>query len=1072
MRHGVWIWAVVIWIATTTVGKEAGKQEIAERIPVWPGLERLVTDELGGFIVPTTEIPDRIGFVDEGDRIRGEHVGHRFSYKIDRGGTFYLGIVLIDDPDGTERLEVSVGGTPIGTAVADQPGGKALFTFAKPLELEPGDEIRFTCKTFVGCYRVNELLFSPKPIVSPAPEFKHVELWVHKPGTVDLCWTTTTVAPTGIVEYAAAGKRVQTEFNDYRGRNHRVTISGLDPSTPYEAKIVTRHRGKEITSEPFTLHAAPPVPPSTRRARIAIRVPEPTDTPRKNWPATVGMPFARGVLADFGDLRLFDSNGEPVVLQTDCTCRWPDGSVKWATLSFLADSSAEGTAYQLATEPGRSKNSPSTEPVASVSRTGNGWNIKTDALSFTVGKNGPSLFTDMAIDGTPAQLGAAAELIAELPDGTKLHGGGPESGDFEVEENGPCRAVLKWRGTLRDDKGNDSGWTYLVRLRLFKTRPSVEIAVSVCNENETPDYRVLRSLAIRLPNRPDATPRVSLDEREAVELDNGKTLALLQDKDHHFSLRCGDTVEEGEHAGGLLTASDGDRCLKVFVRDFWQTYPSGLTASSEAIEAQLLPPLPEDTYSDKESAEWFARLYAWFDDGGYLFRAGQVTRNEVTLCYGKPAKTQNASTTQAWLANPLLPEAPQAYLCGTGVLGRKLPAQTAGQWNKYEGAFANSFDLLAEDQKKNRLFGWMHFGDWCFGGGGYGNNEYDLAWVTGVQWMRTGNRAYFDRGLSMARHYSTADTMHGRFAEDAPCVVWKHCFNHVGSERPLPELCHTEKELADARRNPGHFHVGSDPQGHIFEEGMWLYGALTGDRWFTDTADHVCRWQARTLTPSFDFEIERGGGWPLICAVSAYEFSGDPYYLNAARIMVQRCLERHDPEHGGWPHTPPLSETRGKPVVGGKAFASGILTYGLLRYLDAEPNPRPDVRQMLVNTADWLKDESWRADGGGFVYITNSPRHADEGDRGYVCLMVAETIALAYEETGDEKYRDFLRTILAGTLDGLETGHGKLFSQRTRQTVFALERARGVGVEVEGEDSDRHVPKVARPRASGDGRGN
>jgi hypothetical protein len=161
--------------------------------------------------------------------------------------------------------------------------------------------------------------------------------------------------------------------------------------------------------------------------------------------------------------------------------------------------------------------------------------------------------------------------------------------------------------------------------------------------------------------------------------------------------------------------------------------------------------------------------------------------------------------------------------------------------------------------------------------------------------------------------------------------------------------------------------------------------------------------------------------------------------------MVQRCLERHDPEHGGWPHTPPLNETGGKAVRGGKAFATAILNYGLLRYLEIEPEARPEVRQMLVNTADWLMSESW-APSGGFVYITNSPTHFDKGGRGVTSLMLSEIFAFALETTGDPKYGAFWQESMRGTLPGSVKLQGKTFSQQTRQTVFGLDRAWRVGI--------------------------
>jgi hypothetical protein len=314
--------------------------------------------------------------------------------------------------------------------------------------------------------------------------------------------------------------------------------------------------------------------------------------------------------------------------------------------------------------------------------------------------------------------------------------------------------------------------------------------------------------------------------------------------------------------------------------------------------------------------------------------------------------------------------------------------------------------------------------------------------------MRCGDRRYFDRGLRMARHYSTVDTMHGSFAEKGHCLVWEHCFNHVGSGLTPEQLRFQadDKAAQDYLKQYRRLLGGAmDAQGHVFEPGNWLYAALTGNRWFRDVAERVCTHQAEKLTPSFNFSIERSGGWPLINASLAYGFSGDPYYLNAARLMIERCLERQDPATGGWLHRPPINETAGVPVMGGKAFAVGILTHGMLRYLEQEPQDRPDVRHMLVRGADWLMNESW-IPGKGFRYITNAPNYRDVGARGMTCLLDAEVIAYAYEQTRDPKYLAFWREMMKGLLETMDNGMGKAYTQTVRQTIYGLDRVRQWGI--------------------------
>jgi hypothetical protein len=293
------------------------------------------------------------------------------------------------------------------------------------------------------------------------------------------------------------------------------------------------------------------------------------------------------------------------------------------------------------------------------------------------------------------------------------------------------------------------------------------------------------------------------------------------------------------------------------------------------------------------------------------------------------------------------------------------------------------------------------------------------------------------------------DTLHGKFADDLNGLVWEHSFNHVGTDR-TPEDMHLDVSLPkvqDYLGQYGHSMLlgGVDRQGHVFQEGNWICGALTGDRFLWDAAQRICTNQAEKLTANYDFTIERAGGWPLINAVAAYRHTGNPYYLNAVRLMIERCLQRQDPATGGWLHWPPLSETGDVPTLGGKAFAVGILSYGILRYLDEEPLVRPEVRRMVVRGADWLMNESWLP-GHGFRYISNCEKYRNTGDRGLTALMDAEIIAFAYEQTRDPKYLQFWREMMAGEFSGTAGSLGKSFTQAIRQTIFALDRVRAWGV--------------------------
>ena len=1034
-----------------------------ERHEAWKGMEYWLRQGHRGFAVPVyrTELSG-FALLMRDAWVGAQQVGDHFSYTMDRDGTFYLGVEMLNNRSGSGQLAIASGDQEVGCVMTGSPAsGPALFCLKQPLTLHRGDRLTFTCRQGPAQCTVDTLYFSTQPLLLPKPEFQYVQAWSPAPGDVDLCWTTSLPTQTLSVQWGKSGYDHHVDVSPALLRNHRVQLRGLDPRTTYQAQIVATHGEQQLTSEPIHFQAAPPKPPATKPQTIELALSEPTSAARHDWPTTIGVPFAKGTLETVRDLRLVDPTGKNVPLQAELTSRWSDGSVQWALVSFLAhtDPAIPATKYRLQAADHAAVAAPAEAALLTLRETSDAWRLATPCIALDLDKHTPALFHRVGFDPNgagqisdrqqlPAVAGANLQLT--MGDGQILTCGPLAPGSLAIESNGPLRAVVKWSGPLVNAAGKSS-CSYLIRMTFSKGQPAVGLDVSVCNDQPTPRFRAVRSLELRVPLAGSGGVRGSLDGKPLQPLADAEGMWLLQDKDNHFRQRTASGTTEGQRASGLAVAADAHARVTCVVRDFWQMYPGGLAVKEDGLHVQLLPRLAPDTYDDPDSRKWFSQLYAWFKDGNYLMRAGQLTRHELLVRYDRPTGDgDDPAHLAAWAANPIVPQMPAEYLCSTGVLGRPIFPRTAGVWNDYDRYLDASYQSHLNDRKRNRIYGWMNFGDW-YGERdlNYGNNEYDLAWALAVEWMRSGDRRFFLRGVEMARHYSSVDTLHGKFADDLNGLVWEHSFNHVGTDR-TPEDMHLDVSLPkvqDYLGQYGHSMLlgGVDRQGHVFQEGNWICGALTGDRFLWDAAQRICTNQAEKLTANYDFTIERAGGWPLINAVAAYRHTGNPYYLNAVRLMIERCLQRQDPATGGWLHWPPLSETGDVPTLGGKAFAVGILSYGILRYLDEEPLVRPEVRRMVVRGADWLMNESWLP-GHGFRYISNCEKYRNTGDRGLTALMDAEIIAFAYEQTRDPKYLQFWREMMAGEFSGTAGSLGKSFTQAIRQTIFALDRVRAWGV--------------------------
>lgn len=1024
---------------------------LIERDSAWVGMDASISRQ-GGWVVPARDCRLE-GFEAEGkETAKAEGPPAKLTYVVEKSGKFHLAVQMIDDRDGVERLDVLLNGRRIGLIYGDSDtDARALFRLKRPIEVKSGDSLTLAPLNRVGLYRVERLLFSLEPILPPPLVIRDVEVWSPSPGVAHVCWTTSRpVESQRLLLSSDAGRIEDMEIAEGPARNHRAILTGLDQATAYRAEIRAESEGQRVASNGIMVRAAAPEAGSAVAQSIPLLVREPTGAPRLGAPAVMGLPFGRSKLRTPQDLRLFRPDGRPVPLQADLAARWNDGSVKFATISFLAETSSEkALAYRLESrnDGGRAEE---TAPTAVIKETKDAWQIRGSGLHFNLNKKVPALFENVAFDRNgdgaitgeericaPPQL---ANLRLETGDGVNLTCGPPER--FDVECNGGVRAVLRWSGPLVCPK-NQKGWAYVIRATLYARVPEMRLGVTLINDNPEPKYREVKMIALRLPLEAQGGVVGALDGGRLVP--PGPEGLMAQQDDENRSRMTG-LPQGGKRMPGIAVVADGKSRVTVATRDFWQSYPSGYAIKSDGLHIRILPPLEANAYSGASELDAL-RLFGWFRNGRYIFKAGQAIQKEFVIRYGAADDSTDPVSFAKWAQAPLIPQAPPEYLCGGGLLSRPIFASGTGAWQSYDDFFEKGFRASLEDREKQRTFGWMHFGDW-FGERllNYGNNEYDMPWAMALQWARTGDARYFERGLEMARHHSTTDTVHGSFADRWNGLVYEHSFNHVGIDIAPDDPRLKQGLLARYMAEFGAMLGGAiDRQGHVFQAGNWIYATLTGDGWLREVAKRVSDNQAERLTPAFDFTIERAGGWPIINMTMAHHFSGDPYYLNAARIMVERAIDRQDPVSGGWLQWHAGGESGGEQGMGGKAFAVGILSHGLLRYLEQEPKPRPDVERMLIRGADFLRDHAW-VPGKGFRYISHLKYHADKPRRGGSEGLNAELVAFAYERTRDERYRAFLNDMFAGQFDKPSSGNGKSFTMQVRQTVYGLDRMRSFGM--------------------------
>ncbi|MDD4540413.1 MAG: hypothetical protein PHT80_15500, partial [Lentisphaeria bacterium] len=706
------------------------------------------------------------------------------------------------------------------------------------------------------------------------------------------------------------------------------------------------------------------------------------------------------------DVRLRNPQGQIIPAQFAVLSRWHDGSVKWLLCDFLADTDpAQAQVYTLVT----GTKLPSAPAMPAVAE-----RLKAGALAMLENSR--------------------SEIV--LADGTRLQKGPVD--ELRVVDAGPIRHGLAAAGDYVDQDGNKR-FRWRAQINSFGSELQMtSLRWGISNNDRRQTHALVKSATWSNGGIAPKGP-MTLSDGSKIPDD----FRVLQDLEKHVTITplAGDgPVATRERLDGLF-ASGGNSL--IWMRDFWQTWPKGFSVNKGEMLVEFLPELPSTGYppsTDNPQDDLFIHYY-WYKDGCYQFKVGMEVANDVWILGDSKAPLDPARWA-AWLDKPLFAVADTAYYCTSGAFGAINPVRE-GEFPEYETAFANSFKQLEEGRVKRGEYGWMNFGDW-FGERrwNWGNNEYDLPYVAAVHFARSGNLDYLRRGLEMARHYTTVDTVQHPTPGQRE-LVYAHSTGHVGGFIPA------DNPLRQAiGKTQANFRGGQDGSGgHAHHPGNFFMACLTGDRRFFEVAEKACWNQATRYTPSFNFSIERSAGWALMNAVYAYNFTGNPYYLNAAKLYFEVIKSKQDHETGCFDLPQDQSECDcpdKKEHRGGKAFATGVLLHSLARLYEVDRDPA--VKDVIVNCADWLLDYSWNEKARGFRYKTGCPKYANGG---WYSIIVTEGIAYAGELTGNPRYIEFLaRTVGPQLRKSTGSGYsaGKNFTQFHRHLPHLLYYLRKHGV--------------------------
>lgn len=213
-----------------------------------------------------------------------------------------------------------------------------------------------------------------------------------------------------------------------------------------------------------------------RGAEFSVRltVTEPAGVEREGDPASGGFPFLKGQVRDPLELALFDDTGRVIPAQFSPLARYEDGSLQWALADFLADVPAGG---QIGVTVRKGKTIPPSH-VLEIKETDTTISVDTHSAQFTVSKTrfGP---LDSVVLGEKSVVGAGKAELANA-EGRIFRAGAPSRVAWEYR--GPLRATLRVDGPYVDDGGEVFVW-YTTRLTFWSGVAAVRIEHSIRNSN-------------------------------------------------------------------------------------------------------------------------------------------------------------------------------------------------------------------------------------------------------------------------------------------------------------------------------------------------------------------------------------------------------------------------------------------------------------------------------------------------------------------------------------------------------------------------------------------------------------
>lgn len=637
-----------------------------------------------------------------------------------------------------------------------------------------------------------------------------------------------------------------------------------------------------------------------------------------NWqalaaPATVGIPFQRGLHTDASTLQLVEQGGTQVGAQFKVTSRWDDGSIRWLLVDFIADMSAANGIGSYEVDLGGSGSATGTN--LNVTDGATAITVATGLLEFTVSKTAFRLFesiridrdNDGQVDDECLDTGAMRGIV--INDGTDQYTMDrvtPTS--ITVEEQGPIRVTIRAEGVHQNALGTDI-LNWVARITAWNDQPHIKVqysfrnmdgdGVSTASHNDAAQQ--LRAVAeadsvyFDLPfdfQTTDPSARLGgsgglshatgvMNSAEYAELlqnytgthdaadpenlqpaaynsgtGEGSSDQLTNtwaDQAHNLITYdvSGKISANGDGSAGWAQMAGSGLQVTAVVRDFWQQYPKSLRVQGDGLLRMGIWP---------ELSSWKLQVFA-----------GAMKTHDMLLSFNPIGSTnENTAESRANIINdPPFGVCDPRHYAATRVFGEIATTDVLLQDDSYfrntskpfaanymDEVIAHFGGILFDRDNSNGGSG-HEYGMWHWGDGkhttpveGWENNDWGITRAA-LQWFAaSGNRGLFALADVTARHFRDVDVLHANIGMR---FDYSEPGNPAVSSGKASQIGKTRFFPNNKQHDLGAYRADGDPGLDVFKGGfLATHYLLTGDALSLDVLKEIYTYLRGTWKRHFD----------------------------------------------------------------------------------------------------------------------------------------------------------------------------------------------------------------------------